>query len=607
MGLAALSSDVPGLFTVAINGVPYPVDPAGFRRVSLPMLAFRLDNIGEPRENTQSPLDLWRRTQDDWSFGAGQDFLDGVQGQTNTSRSRYLSSKGVDPWTEGAVTLLNDTSRFFNAVNSNVKGLVVGSRYYLADGGSLWFTTDLINWTGVTGMPGSTITDIASDGFTVYIAFGITSFIHSTNTGTSAASAWTATHSATKIAWVKGRLISTYTNRVQNLTSPTTATELTPTFLTTPTGWTWNCISESRGHIFVGGGVGDYSVIYRTSIATDGTTLLPMSIAGRLPSGEMVQSMTFYQNVTVLGTSAGVRFSFATNGDVVPGPLIPTTSPVLCLEGQDRFVYFGMTNYDGTSTGLGRCDLGQFTLPLKPAYASDLMATAQGPVTSVSTFLGKRVFTVQVASALGGAYKELTNKVSSGVITSSAVTLGVADIKFFRFLELRHKPMPAGASVAFTVSVDGGTPTVSQQSAVAASSGTSVPFPLADVSGSSLTGDAATIITTLSRATDPTVAPTLTRFSLRATPNPRRGEAIYVPLILRERVKGNNDTDQYLNPRTTFNLLKGYELAGIPITLQVGADRLECIIDSCEWKPDGFTPDFSSFQGGMMLTLRTFQ
>jgi hypothetical protein len=110
------------------------------------------------------------------------------------------------------------------------------------------------------------------------------------------------------------------------------------------------------------------------------------------------------------------------DGNLVSGPLINTGTSVTSFSGNDRFVWFNWTNFDATSTGLGRLDLGVFISSNQPAYASDLMVTAQGTVSSVNTINGRPVFVV-IGS---GIYVEhATDKLYLQDILSQAYIVGV--------------------------------------------------------------------------------------------------------------------------------------------------------------------------------------
>jgi hypothetical protein len=105
---------VPDIFPLAINGRPYLVDQkAGtFTRGFEPRVRDSVDQSTSPGEAAINPQGLWRRGESSWHFGAGQKYADTADAQDY----RYNSSKGVNPWTKGQLTLLqcNKTVTFLS-------------------------------------------------------------------------------------------------------------------------------------------------------------------------------------------------------------------------------------------------------------------------------------------------------------------------------------------------------------------------------------------------------------------------------------------------------------------------------------------------------------
>ena len=56
--------------------------------------------------------------------------------------------------------------------------------------------------------------------------------------------------------------------------------------------------------------------------------------------------------------------------------------------GQFKYIWFGWSDFDNVSTGLGRQDLSTFIDQQAPAYTSDLMVTGGGEVTSMDWYNG---------------------------------------------------------------------------------------------------------------------------------------------------------------------------------------------------------------------------
>jgi len=153
----------------------------------------------------------------------------------------------------------------------------------------------------------------------------------------------------------------------------------------------------------------------------------------------------------VVGSDLGVRLcSVDSTGNLTVGGLIKTTSAVQALSPSSRFVWFSMTNYDGSSTGLGRLDLSVFTAPMVPAYASDLMATGQGAVRSVAQLSGVQVFTVDAV----GVVVPSANLVPSGYLDSGLINYDLSDLKVALYVALRTLPLVG--SVGVSLSADSG-------------------------------------------------------------------------------------------------------------------------------------------------------
>jgi hypothetical protein len=129
---------VPSVFPVAIDGRPYMIDQKSgrFTRGYEPRVRDSQDISTAPGEAAINPGGLWRRGQDSWHLGAGQRYADAAQ----SIDYRFYRSKGVNPWSKGQLSLLNDTKIVFPSSATNLKVLEVGGYVYLADGQLLRYT-----------------------------------------------------------------------------------------------------------------------------------------------------------------------------------------------------------------------------------------------------------------------------------------------------------------------------------------------------------------------------------------------------------------------------------------------------------------------------------
>jgi hypothetical protein len=105
-------------YDVAIGGMPFiyainDVNP--YIRQTAPYRKEQFDNQTEPGE--QSLTGFLLRSQSSFHEGAGITFYDPalIPGE---GTSRFAESKGVDVWTEGQVTLLNDTLEVYSTSNT---------------------------------------------------------------------------------------------------------------------------------------------------------------------------------------------------------------------------------------------------------------------------------------------------------------------------------------------------------------------------------------------------------------------------------------------------------------------------------------------------------
>jgi hypothetical protein len=597
------AADVPSLYDCSLNGRPYMIDLEAkqgidfvFSHQTVPRLRQQADQGTSPSEASLNPDDLWRRSQDSWHDGAGQAFLD----RTESDPARYDTSKGVDVWDKWQLSLLNDTTRKVTSVNTNLQLLTAGDYLYLCDGSTLQFTTNITTgapvWQTVfspyPGLDTSQITSIATDGYTVYAtqpyASGGVAGVYAMQRGSIAQKAGTVPFNAlvcTLLRYVKGRLMAANNNVIYNITSSSVPAAL----YTHPNAdFHWVDFAEGTSVLYAAGYSGDKSIIYKTAVVADGSSLSIPTVAAQLPDGEVVQSMTGYLGFLLIGTNQGVRLATADSvANLTLGSLIPTDNPVLCFEAQDRFVWYGLTNYDSTSTGLGRTDLSSFTASTTPAYASDLMATAQGNVTSVVTFQDVRVFAVDGQ----GVYCEAATPVSSGSLDSGQITYKLPDAKVAMFVDVHAD----NGSVEVSISTDGG-PFVS----LGTHADTAATFVCEAKRGARFN-----IRLTLT-ATN-AVSPVVRSFTLRSYPTATTSLVITAPLLLSENLQLNDQSEAGINPTTELNAIRDLRAAQVPVTWKESSGTYTVMVEDYEWRPHHQTIDRSGWNGTVTVRMKAIQ
>jgi hypothetical protein len=591
-GSAATSAEVPGVFHVAIGGHGYMLDlkTNQYGWDSIPYLrpfAVSADSLGEKNINPES---LWRASQNTWHHGAGQTHLD----RSDSDPSRFRSSKGLCVWNKWKLSLLPDTSRVRVSANTNLKLAVAGGYLYLADGNATVFTTNLSAYTTVAGTPAAAVTGIASDGNTVYIAY-TGAGVYTTTRGAVGAATQLVTSAVTPsaIGYVKGRLMVASGRSVYNVTATTPGVLPTALYDHPNTDFTWVGFAEGAAAIYAAGYSGDKTLIYRTSIKSDGTGLDAMIPAGQLPDGEVVRSIGAYLGFVVIGTDKGFRLGVpASSGDLNFGALVELNAPVRCTEGQGRYIWFGWDNYDTTSTGLGRMDLAAFTDNLVPAYASDLMATTQGSTLDVATFGDKRVFTVSGV----GLYTETTNLVTSGSLRSGLISYDLPDQKVALYLDVRHQEPLAGTHNAY-LSVDEGEFLIVGGHAEGDAEST---FTIPEYEGETFEIQHTLLVS----GTDPTAGPVLYRHTLLVNPAVASGYTITVPLLLSDTVRTAAGSSRKQDPNTELAFLRGLRDRGQRVIYQE-PDAVSVTVEDIAWRPTTRTHDKTGWNGTCVVKLKT--
>ena len=588
---------VPDIFPVAINGRAYMIDTAAnaFTRQYDARVRDSVDQSAEPGESAINPQGLWRRSQSSWHYGAGQKYSD----TSDAEPFRFNESKGVNVWDKGRLSLLSDTDKVYSTSGTNLYATTAANLMYGTDGQSVKYTTDFVSISTVTGTAASNIFSIASDGYNVFYSYA-NGDIDQTDAGIGSSSAFITGIEAGKLAYVKGRLMvagqAADKHKIWNITTAPGSSANNPSPLMTHrnTEFTWVGFAAGQTHIYAAGHAGNISLVYKIEIEADATSLAAPVVAAELPQGEIIQEIYGYLGYIVIGTNTGFRFCSADSaGNLIVGPRIDIGSAVKAFAGIGQYIYFSWTNYDSTSTGIGRMDISVFISTNQPAYASDLMATAQGEVQAIHEFNDKPLFTV---SGEGVFVPDATDLVTSGYLTSGVYRWGVPDAKFIPKLDLRC--LPLAGSITMSIAED---------------NGTYFDLPAFSTSGAKdKTFDGrenkvfeAEIKVTLARGST-TTGPTVTRWMARAYAAPLRSQIFSVPIIMHHKLSiGGREYWQDVD----FEMRQLRDLVDNPrvVSYQENEETFAVVIENVQWQAlrDSTTHNRWDWEGTAIVVMRS--
>lgn len=456
-------------YTYALGGMPFLTaidNDHPMTRSGAPVRKEQVDQQQIPGE--QSLAGWWLRSQASFIGGAGLLYQD--PSSDNQYAIRFADSVGVNPWVNGQLTLLRETSQRIVDGTSDIHHLVGWNdgtdRYWSAVGNLLksdtGSATTTITWGGA-----NTIRSLTSDGTNYYAADSVGIYKGAGNGA--GALAWNTGSASTVVRWAKGRLMAGIGPSVYELAGGAPPVLPTAKFTHLNSAWVWTDIAEGTNAIYASGYAGSQSDIYKFVLDTSGNVPVLASggvLAAQLPRGEVVHSMTTYLGSFVgIGTSRGFRVGeIDDQGDLRYGPLlIENASGVKAVAAFDRFFFVAATNAIEGDSGLYRVDLGQpvqdsgGTPSIRYAYATDLQTKVTGAVSSVTNFGNSDRMVLAVVGQ--GSYLESASTLeASGYLTTGRVRYNTLEPKIFKFVTVKT-PSSLMGSVGVSVIDPGGADT----------------------------------------------------------------------------------------------------------------------------------------------------
>jgi hypothetical protein len=230
-----------------------------------------------------------------------------------------------------------------------------------------------------------------------------------------------------------------------------------------------------------------------------------------------------------------------------------------------------------------------------PASASDRMATVQGAVTGVAVVGGVCLFAVSGS----GIYVDSPNLVASGTVQSGYILYDLADSKIAALVDVETPGPLVYGSYSVGLSTNAGSFTTV---------GTHHPGDTEPVTYTTTgqNGERFEVLLTLNRdATTTTAGPTITRWTLRTYPAPRRPITWQLPLVFDEKIVDNSMATEGFDPLIELQALETMAADGEPVIYQEARQAYPVFVLDVQFLPDELTTDKHYFNGLCLVTLES--
>lgn len=602
-------------YLAASNNHPYHRETASYKRQ-------QLDLTQAPGEQTFEGW--WLRSQSSWHLGAGINFLEPLQGADVVYR--FKQSVGIDPWTPGQITLLNDVDKVLTTTGStNMVGAIDSNNascLIVSDGDAL----KRVSTTGAAssisyGGSGSDIASIVQDG-TNYYAANSTGIYKGTLTGGSGTKIWDTGSAKVVMGWVKQRLIVGIDNVLYFLPNSNSGATTLPTS-TTPSGsaayicythpntnWKWTSIAEGPTGVYASGYAGTASSVIKLTLSDTGLVpyLTSASSAADFPEDEHVTSFaTYLGKFALIGTNKGIRVGVLDgNGYIAYGPLTYQTtnsSHVTAFAFRDRFAYGTVTNAIDGKSGLIRIDLSQSLSDSRFAYATDLNSGATGDCNSVS-YVGESGILAFIVDGQGVYFQNATRKVASGYIDTGFMRYNTMEKKHFKFVKVRPVLPMDGAIAVSTITKSGNI-----NSIITLANDEQADQDL----GTNLIASQEQLafrFTLYRNSTDNTLGSGMVGYQVKALPANKRTRSISIPLLCYdfESDRYNIQTGYEGRAWDRLNVLEAIDSNGDTVTIQdfTSGEQVEALIEKITFdRIESPERRFKGFGGIIYVQVRT--
>jgi hypothetical protein len=606
-------------YEVAFSGLPFFLaasDEQPYRRVTAQYRKQQIDQTREPGEQTLTGW--WVRSQSSFHLGAGIKYFEPIQEES--LRFQYTESKGIDVWTRGQATLLNDTASFYaGAAPAQMIGVNDGTNdcIIVTDGSALKKIPSTTGTPATYTQTGtaSTIYSLTTNGTQYFFVNGSTVHRGNISGSTSDTEIYTAASTTrATIRYVKQRLIVAIGPAIYELNANASASTALPTALYTHpnSSWVWSSISEGPQAIYISGydPNGTSSSVFKiildptTANSLGFPTLETPTVIIDLPSGERINDFDVYLGTyAVLATSAGFRVGVSdATGDIQYGPLLFRDAACTAIAFKDSYAYIS-TLVDGEA-GLVRTDLSTTVIAnaLYFPWAWDLVAAGTSATASQVAFFGN---SDRLAFATGNNIwaESTTNLVATGYLRTGYIRYNTLETKIYKLLQARIDTANGGIAIESIDSRD------NTYNIGTFSQGTTVPeinvnYP---TTSQEYLGFQFTMIRS---STDVSKGPLFTGYQLKSLPAVPRQRLIQYPVFCydHESDKFGNEIGFEGSAYQRMSQLEAIENLGDTIRVQdlrTGEEYLG-IIEEMDFMNK--TPEdkrFSGFGGTLLVTIRT--
>jgi hypothetical protein len=604
-------------YEVAFSALPFFLansDEQPYRRLTAQYRKQQIDQTREAGEQTLTGW--WVRSQSSFHLGAGIKFFEPQQEES--LRFQFTESKGVDVFTRGQTTLLNDTDSFYaGAAAAQLIGVNDGTDdcILVTDGTALKKITSAgVSSTYTQAGTPATIFSLTTNGKEYF--FINETHVHRGNiSGTTSDTEIYDATSTTRatIRYVKQRLIAAIGSSIYELDPNNASGALPGVFFTHPnTSWVWSSISEGPSAIYISGydPNGTSSSVFKIGLDTANANalgfpeLLTPTVVIDMPQGERINDFDVYLGAyAVLATNLGFRVGISdATGDIQYGPLLFKDSPCNAIAFRDSYAYIA-TLVDGAA-GLVRVDLSTTVLAnsLFFPWAWDLIATGTTTTASQVAFFGnsdRAAFT----NGDNTWAESTTSLVASGYLRTGFIRYNTLETKIYKLMQARIDTTDGGITIQSIDSVDTEYPIgVFAQGATVPEINVNYPTTAQEYLGFKFTFTRS--------STDVTKGPLFTGYQLKSLPAVPRQRLIQYPVFCydHESDKFGNEVGYESSAYERMSQLEAIENVGDTIRVQdfrTGESYLGIIEEMDFINRTPSDKRFTGYGGLLLVTIRS--